>query len=92
MNDKTKYLITVRFPAWGYPDGKRDEYPAFGVRYLIEVPNEIAYKEEEITEDPVLTFFKEQYKQTIGRGEKEFNGEILFVEEFNCTILPTTKQ
>ncbi len=36
MNDEKQFLITVRFPAWGYKD--KIEYPAFGVKYVIKIP------------------------------------------------------
>ncbi len=85
MKNETKFLITVRFPAWGYPGGNQNEYPPFAVRYLINVPNDLLYKDE--LKDPVIRFFKEKYKSTIGRNEKDFDGEVLFVEEFECVIL-----
>ena len=68
MSDKEKCIVTCRFPAWG----KENEYPAFGVKYLVDVPNEYMDKE-----NGVYDFFLERYTKVIGG---EFNGEVLFIE------------
>ena len=68
MNNVLRFIITCRFPSWG----EDNQYPAFGVKYLIEVPIERDEEWEEV--------FKEKYKAKIGRGEKDFDGEILFSE------------
>ena len=75
MTDKIMLCFICRFPAWG----ENKEYPAFGVKYLIEVPIETAQKEEGAT-----NFFKEKFKEHI---KKDFDGEILFVEEAELVIL-----
>ncbi|PKM88410.1 hypothetical protein CVU83_01720 [Candidatus Falkowbacteria bacterium HGW-Falkowbacteria-2] len=68
-----KVLVTCRFPEWGNDGDKK--YPAFGVKYVIEVPIEC---------EDVAAVFQEKYKERI---KQDFNGEILFIEEFDCTIL-----
>lgn len=75
MNNKIKFIATCRFPSWG----ENNQYPAYGVKYLIEVPIE---KCEELE-----SFFAEKYKEVIGRGTEEFNGELLFIEEVDICIL-----
>lgn len=70
-----KYIVTVRFPSWGYE--KSDENPAFGVRYLIEIPANI---EEENHED----YFLEKFQAKIGGAWK---GEILFFEQSDIVSL-----
>lgn len=80
MNNTQKFIITIRFPSWGYGD-RADEYPAFGVKYLVEIPI------EKLEIDGGLEkYFVEIYDKKIGKG-KEFNGEILFVEETDLVIL-----
>jgi len=73
MNDKTQYIITCRFSPWGY-NGKI-EYPAFGVKYLIEV---------DIEEKNIEQVFKDKFKEKI---KKDFDGEILFIEEVNFATI-----
>lgn len=74
MEDKQKYIVTCRFPSWGYGEEK-NTYPAFGVKYLVEIP----FDKEEIEDE-----FKKLYAEKI---KKEFDGEILFIEEVNFCIL-----
>ena len=73
MNNTQKFIVTCRFPSWG-----NGAYPAFGIKYLVQIPIEI---------DEVETFFKEKYKEKINLGKKDFDGEILFVEETELVIL-----
>jgi hypothetical protein len=68
MNNKYKCIVTCRFPAWG----DNNEYPAFGVKYLVECPNECLDKE-----NGVYDYFREEYSKVIGG---EFKGEVLFIE------------
>ncbi len=84
MSNETKFEITCRFASWKQGE---NVYPAFGVKYLITVPNEIVFNENEIVEDPVETFFKKKWRETIGRNEKDFDGEVLFMEESNLVTL-----
>ncbi len=77
MNDKEQLVITCRFAPWGNED---QTYPAFGVKYLIEVP---INRPEEVTDEQL---FREMYAATIGNG-KEFAGEILFIEEVQLVRL-----
>ena len=84
MNDKTKFIITCRFPPWGYEE--IPEFPAFGVKYLIEVPNDILMNSQ-YPDKSVEVFFKSAYKEKIQNGKKGFDGEILFVEETNLVVL-----
>jgi len=72
MNNTIKILITCRFAPWFQLD---EQYPAYGVKYILDIPI--------YCEDAEL-FFKEKYKNTIG---KEFEGEVLFTEELDATIL-----
>lgn len=74
MNNMVKVLVTCRFPEWGY-EGQEEKYPAFGVKYVIEVPIEC---------EDVAAVFSEKYKEKI---KEDFKGEILFIEELDCTIL-----
>lgn len=53
----------------------RGEYP-FGVRYLLEVPGEVLDLSE---------YFKTVWFEKIGKG-KEFDGEILFIEETESMV------
>lgn len=74
-----KYLFIVRFPNWG----ENNEFPAFGVKYLLEIPAEIEHKAKEKEDVEIInSYFLEMYKEKI---EDDFNGEILFVEE--CGIV-----
>jgi len=73
MNDKIKVIMTCRFPSW---EMGGTEYPAFGVKYLMEVSLDEWEKAEEV--------FKEKYKAKIG---KDFEGEILFEEEVDLVNL-----
>lgn len=72
MNNKIKYIVTCGFKAWG----EDNKYPAFGIKYLIEVSLDDEERYEEI--------FKEKFKEKIG---KEFDGDILFVEETELVLI-----
>lgn len=76
MNNEQKFIVTVRFPPWGYND--KIEYPAFGVEYLIQVP---------IDTENIEAAFLKIWKDKIGRDGKEFDGEILFVMESQLVII-----
>lgn len=85
MGSETIYLITARFAPWGYDKespGESDNYPAFGVKYFIKISNDIVFKNSELEywdkEQNIVDFFKLKFQEAIGR---EFDGEILFVEE-----------
>lgn len=90
MSDHEYWLVTVRFPGW--VDGDKT-FDAYGVRYLVKT-GVIAcpYDEDDDSEaalfwtpeSMVLDEFSEQWKQTIGGA---FDGDILFVEPFQVTIL-----
>lgn len=75
MKNTTQVQFTCRFPSWG----ENNQYPAFGVKYLVECPLE-AYE----TEEGCVGVFKDAFKRKIGR---EFDGEILFVEELEIVFL-----
>ncbi len=75
MNNKTQLIFVCRFPAWG----EKLEFPAFGVKYLVEVPIENSENEEDCIE-----YFKIAFKNKIN---KDFDGEILFVEEVQIVLL-----
>jgi hypothetical protein len=74
MNNQTKYIVTCRFPSWG----EKKEYEAFGIEYLIEIP----FDEEDVEKE-----FMKKWKEKIGRGVEDFNGEILFIKEVEYCIL-----
>ncbi len=94
MSDKQKYLITCRFPSWGYE--KNDEYPAFGVRYLITISlDELTkggekdeqgfYKDLNFSEDANI---RRKFKELYGNmANNSFDGEILFIEQSDIIIL-----
>lgn len=77
MKNTTTYQLTIRFPSWG----ENNKYPAYGVKYMVEFPNEIIEDENKFME-----FFKKKYDENIGKG-KEFKGEILFIDEFEGVYL-----
>ncbi len=80
MKNKTKWIITVRFPSWGYGE-ETNTYPAFGVKYLVSVPIELNE-----TDTGIEDYFLKKYDEKIGNGKK-FNGEILFIEECGAVVL-----
>lgn len=70
MGNTTQLIVTCRFPSWGGENN--DQYPAYGVKYLIEIPNEAVENGEE------EKYFIAKYE---GKIDKVFNGDILFIEE-----------
>lgn len=76
---RDKFLITCRFPSWGYSNNPEVKYPSFGVRYVMEAPPD--FGEEELAQ-----LFLEKWQEKIGK-QKPFNGEILFIDKFDCTFL-----
>lgn len=111
MKDSSQYLITVRFPSWSYgkdADGKedlsktehrgsdKDEYQAFGVQYLIEVPIGVTlYTEDELVTPKMIYSSEAMVEHKVAKHFIEkmvalhgtFDGEILFVEEKHFVIL-----
>lgn len=95
MNDKVKYLITVRFPSWQQGE---NTYPAFGGRYLVEIPLSRLTKDtepkEHMTEeewatlkDPmenVKEYFAEVFENKIGH---KFNGDVIFIDQMDIVVL-----
>lgn len=75
MNNKEQVIVVCGFKAWG----DKLQYPPFGVKYLLEV--NIEDTEEE---GKCIKIFKEEFKAKIG---KEFDGDILFVENADLVIL-----
>ncbi len=98
MGNEELYIITVRFPSWGYE--KDDEYPAFGIKYLIQITLDEKMEGAEydkegyiISEDfseekNIVKKFKKLYSYRVNNGKKEFDGEILFIErQENLNVL-----
>lgn len=93
MSDTQQFIITCRFPEWG--DGE-NTYPAFGQKYLIEVP--VSALDVEWTEDEdrwgfdpdniIVDHFRQVYYKTQGNY---FEGEILFVEPAKLNMLKEVK-
>jgi hypothetical protein len=77
MKNTTTFELTVRFPSWG----ENNEYPAYGVKYVVDFPNEIIEDETGF-----MDYFKQKYDEKIGKGKK-FKGEILFIEEYEGVFL-----
>jgi len=61
MSDKIKLIFVCRFEPWG----ENKQYPAFGVKYLIEIP--IPQTEEDVFQDYFqdyyTDFFKKKFKE-----------------------------
>ncbi len=86
MNNKEKYIITVRFPEWEQTfGGETHKYQAFGVKYLLTTfihadPEWPEDDERWFSYDPLVAAkddFISWYKSNI---KPEFEGEILFIE------------